>query len=59
VASRRLAFFGEVRVSKIECLTEVATGEVSQLTQILWFVALGILLLRAGRREASTYLREE
>jgi hypothetical protein len=30
VASRRLAVSGEVRVSKVERLTEVATDEVSQ-----------------------------
>jgi hypothetical protein len=43
-------------LSAIPALGEIGGG-VFGLTQIVWFVALGVLLLRAGRREAS--LREE
>jgi hypothetical protein len=45
-------------LSAIPALGEIGGG-VFGLTQIVWFVALGVLLLRAGRREASAYLREE
>ncbi|KAB1198916.1 DUF4386 family protein [Haloferax sp. MBLA0078] len=45
-------------LSAIPALGEVGGG-IFGLTQIVWFVALGILLLGAGRREASAYLREE
>ena len=39
-------------LSAIPALGEIGGG-VFGLTQIVWFVALGILLLGAGRREAS------
>jgi hypothetical protein len=45
-------------LSAIPALGEIGGG-VFGLTQIVWFVALGVLLLRAGRREGSAYLREE
>ncbi|RDZ58505.1 hypothetical protein C5B90_19985, partial [Haloferax sp. Atlit-12N] len=45
-------------LSAIPVLGEIGGG-VFGLTQIVWFVALGVLLLRAGRREAPAYLREE
>jgi hypothetical protein len=45
-------------LSAIPALGEIGGG-VFGLTQIVWFVALGVLLLRAGRREASASLREE
>jgi hypothetical protein len=45
-------------LSAIPALGEIGGG-IFGLTQIVWFVALGILLLGAGRREASAYLREE
>jgi hypothetical protein len=45
-------------LSAIPALGEIGGG-IFGLTQIVWFVALGVLLLGAGRREASAYLREE
>jgi hypothetical protein len=45
-------------LSAIPALSEVGGG-IFGLTQIVWFTALGVLLLRAGRREASAHLREE
>ncbi|MFC7228692.1 hypothetical protein N0B31_14865 [Salinirubellus salinus] len=45
-------------LSAIPALGEIGGG-IFGLTQIVWFVALGILLLGAGRREVSTSLREE
>ena len=45
-------------ISAIPALGEIGGG-IFGLTQIVWFVALGVLLLGAGRREASAYLREE
>ncbi|WP_152421542.1 DUF4386 family protein [Haloferax gibbonsii] len=45
-------------LSAIPALGEIGGG-IFGLTQIVWFVALGVLLLRAGRHEASAYLREE
>jgi hypothetical protein len=45
-------------LSAIPALGEIGGG-IFGLTQIVWFVALGVLLLRAGRREASAYLRDE
>jgi hypothetical protein len=42
-------------LSAIPALGEIGGG-IFGLTQIVWFIALGILLLRAGRREAPTYL---
>ncbi|RDZ65637.1 hypothetical protein C5B90_04570 [Haloferax sp. Atlit-12N] len=45
-------------LSAIPAFGEIGGG-IFGLTQIVWFLALGILLLRAGRREASAYLREE
>ncbi|KTG08537.1 hypothetical protein AUR64_17830 [Haloprofundus marisrubri] len=45
-------------LSAIPALGEIGGG-IFGLTQIVWFVALGVLLLRAGHREASTHLRDE
>jgi hypothetical protein len=44
-------------LSAIPALGDIGGG-IFGLTQIVWFVALGILLLRAGRREASAYRRD-
>ena len=45
-------------LSAIPALGEIGGG-IFGLTQIVWFVGLGVLLLNAGRRETSAYLREE
>jgi hypothetical protein len=45
-------------LSAIPALGEIGGG-IFGLTQIVWFVALGVLLLGAGGREASASLREE
>jgi hypothetical protein len=45
-------------LSAIPALGEIGGG-IFGLSQIVWFVALGVLLLDAGRRAASAYLREE
>jgi len=47
-------------LSAIPALGEIGGG-IFRLTQIVWFVALGVLLLGAwdAVTEASAYLREE
>jgi hypothetical protein len=45
-------------ISAVPALGEIGGG-IFGLTQIVWFVALGVLLLGAGRREASAHLRDE
>jgi hypothetical protein len=40
-------------LSAIPALGEIGGG-IFGLTQIVWFVALGVLLLRAGRRESAS-----